>query len=387
MIRACFLSVLAAALLAALVVPAAASARRSVPQSFMGVSLDATLLADEARLDGEMAGMARSGVESVRAVFAWNRAQPVPNFDHVPPSERSRYVDVAGVPTSFERTDAIVRRAVLLNHSVLPIVIRRPGWVATRRDDGSYSPPRSSVGFANYLRALVARYGPSGSYWTAHPELPRLPLRHWQIWNETNLFEEWASQPYARGYVAMLRASRAAIRSVDPGGKLVLGGFPNRSWKEIERVHRAGGRPLYDVVAANVYTADPKGVIRVLRRVRRAMARMGDRRKPLWVTEFGWSGSPDGKRRVPWETTMRGQANRLTTAYRLLARNRRSLRLQRAYWFTWVSETNRFRRWETRTGLRRLRRGRLSSTPALTAYRRFAARAEGCRKAASGRCQ
>jgi len=387
-IRTLCLSVLGAALVAALLTPAAASARRSVPQSFMGVSLDGALLTDEARLRTEMRGMARSGVESVRAVFAWNRAQPFPSFDHVPPSERSNYANVGGVPTSFERTDAIVRRAALQGHSVLPVVIRSPGWAAVRPKDGGKSPPRSPARFAAYLRALVARYGPSGSYWIAHPELPRSPLRHWQIWNELNFRKQWSVQPYARAYVSLLSASREAIQSVDPGGKLVLGAFANRSWEEIERLHRAGGRQLYDIAAVNVYTAQPRGLIQVLRRVRRWMARMGDRRKPLWLTEFGWSGRTDKRQRVPWDTTMRGQATRLTESYRRLARHRRSLRLERAYWYTWVSEDNgRFKNWEGRTGLRRLRRRRVSSTPALTAYRRFALRVEGCRKGSTGRCQ
>ena len=388
MIRTSFLSVLAAALVAALLIPAAASARRSVPQSFMGVSLDGTLVSGEPRLGTEMRGMARSGVESVRAVFAWNRAQPAPSFDRIPSSERSNYADVKGVPTSFERTDAIVRRAALVNHSVLPIVIRSPGWAQLRQEDGSYSPPRSSARFADYLRALVARYGPSGSYWTAHPELPRLPLRHWQIWNEMNLRKQWTVQPYVRRYVSMLRASREAIRSVDPGGKLVLGGFANKSWNELERLHRAGGRTLYDIAAVHVYTEEPTGTIRVLKRVRRAMARMGDRRKPLWLTEFGWSGRSDKRRRVPWETSIRDQAARLTASYRLLARGRRALRLERAYWYTWLSEKDSvFKDWASRTGLRRVSGSRVSSTPALTAYRRFAIRAEGCRKGLTGRCQ
>ncbi|MDQ3587037.1 MAG: hypothetical protein M3375_01610, partial [Actinomycetota bacterium] len=305
----------------------------------------------------------------------------------IPPSERSSYANVGGVPTSFERTDAIVRRAALLNHSVLPIVIRSPGWAAVRPEDAGGSPPRAAARFADYLSALVARYGPRGSFWTANPGLPKRPLRHWQIWNEMDLRKQWTVQPYVRQYVSMLRASRTAIRSLDPGGKLVLGGFANRSWKEVERLHRAGGRTLYDIAAVHVYTARPTGVIRVLRRVRRAMARMGDRRKPVWLTEFGWAGRSDRRSRVPWETTMRGQANRLTATYRLLARHRRSLRLGRAYWYTWLSQQDSiFRDWESRTGLRRLNGTLISSTPALTAYRRFAIRVEGCRKDSTGRC-
>ena len=388
MIRASFLSILVATLVAALLIPATASARRSVPQSFMGVSMDGSLLADEARLHSEMRGMARSGVESVRAVFAWNRAQPVPNFYHLPPSEWGNYSNVGGVPTSFKETDAIVRSAALRRHSVLPVVMRSPGWLAVRREDGGASPPRSAAPFADYLRALVARYGPSGSYWTAHPELPRSPVRYWQIWNEMNLPKQWSVQPYFAAYVSMLRASREAIRSVDPGGKIVLGAFANRSWKELERLHRAGGRRLYDIAAVNIYTRHPTGVIRVLKRVRRSMARMGDGRKPVWLTEFGWTGRSDRRRRVPWDTTMRGQAARLTATYRLLARHRRSLRLGRAYWYTWISnKRSEFRDWEARTGLRRLSGSRITSTPALTAYRRFAIRVEGCRKGSTGRCR
>ena len=42
-----------------------------------------------------------------------------------------------------------------------------------------------------YLAALVERYGPDGTFWTDHPELPKHPLREWQIWNEPHLPAYW----------------------------------------------------------------------------------------------------------------------------------------------------------------------------------------------------
>ena len=90
-----------------------------------------------------------------------------------------------------------------------------------------------------YLAALVERYGPEGTFWTDHPELPKHPLREWQIWNEPHLPAYWDAPEkgpygYARSYPLLLRSSYNIVKSLDPGAKIVLAGITQRAWEEIE---------------------------------------------------------------------------------------------------------------------------------------------------------
>ena len=64
----------------------------------------------------------------------------------------------------------------------------------------------------------------------------------------------------------------------------------------------------------------------------------------------------------------RGPGRRLRAALRLLGERRRTLRIGKVVWYTWLSEeggANSFA-W---SGLRRLRDGRLRSAPALRVFR------------------
>ncbi len=68
------------------------------------------------------------------------------------------------------------------------------------------------------------------------------------------------------------------------------------------------------------------------------MAAHGDRRKPLMVTELSWTAAK-GKTHITYgnEQTAKGQAKNLTAAYKMLARLRKRLRIERVYWYTWAS--------------------------------------------------
>ena len=106
---------------------------------------------------------------------------------------------------------------------------------------GAASTPRGTAAYTRFLTALVGRYGPSGSLWAEQPALPRTPIRDWQIWNEPNLTRYWSTQPFAKAYVKLLRASRRALRAADPGSRTVLAGLPER---ELDRAAEdlQGGR-------------------------------------------------------------------------------------------------------------------------------------------------
>lgn len=358
-------------LLLATAAPAAA-AERSVPRGWLGVIADGALTGGEAAsFDSEFDGMVSAGVESVRTSFYWNEAQP----------EEGRAPDLS-------RYDAVVASAARRRLVVLPIVHRTPGW-ASRNPADLYSSPRDEAPYAAFLTALVGRYGPRGSFWSERPELPKVPIRDWQVWNEPDLTRYWAEQPFAKAYVRLTRAADAALKAADPGSRTILAGFPNESFNALAKVYAAGGRGTFDAVALHPYTGKPRNVVKLLELARRVMRRNGDGRMPVWITELSW---PAAEGRVKgtrgFETTERGQASRLRDGLRRLAAARKRLRIERVFWYTWLS-TNAGPNSFEYSGLRRLKAGRPVSARSLEEYRRAARRLEGCAKAAgdASRCR
>ena len=194
------------------------------------------------------------------------------------------------------------------------------------------------------------------------------------MWNEPNLSGFWSQQPFADGYVALIKAARGALRAADPGARAILAGLPN-GWAALRQIYQAGGRSSFDAAAIHPYTARPERVPRFLREARRVMRRFGDRRKPLWVTEMSWPAAK-GRARDPIgiATTDRGQARRLAVGLTAVARARRKLRVERVYWYTWLSveSDESVFAW---SGLRRRRAdGSLVSAPSLKAFRLTARR-------------
>jgi polysaccharide biosynthesis protein PslG len=361
----------------AMLLPAAAAqaAPRKVPHGFHGVMWDrAATRAPAADLEQQWALMAQSGVESVRTVFSWARAQPT-----------------AGTPPDLTGTDQLVGLAARHNIRLLPIVIETPDWAAKRPVQGA--PPAHVGAYTAFLRSLVLRYGPTGSFWDEHPELPRRPLREWQIWNEPHLDFYWNSKgrSWARGYAPLLRASKRAIESVDRRATIVLAAMADFAWRHLDRLNRRRVRRHFDVAALNFFTSRPKNVMKGVRYFRRALARGREKRKPIWITETTW---PAAKDRVPppsvpwqrsWYTTDEGQASRLGGLYRLAARNRRKFRLQRVYWYTWASAYGDGDLFDY-AGLTRYSGGVFEPRPALQAFTASAQSLQGCVKTPEGAC-
>jgi polysaccharide biosynthesis protein PslG len=347
-------SLLLAALVALLV--AAPASARSVPVGWLGVQVDGPLTAPGNPFGGEWDLMKASGVETVRVAFDWRAAQPA-----------------EGGPISFAETDPVVVAAASRGLPVLPVVHRTPAWAGS---GAAASTPSGTGAYVAYLRALVARYGPAGSLWTEQPGLRRMPIRDWQIWNEPNLTRYWSKQPFARPYVKLLRASRKALRAADPGSRTIMAGLPNASWIALRKVYRAGAHGAFDAVALHPYTAKPKSVITLVRLARKQMRKYGDGRKPVWLTELSWPASQGKTDGAPgFVTTERGQASRLKTALKLLARNRQRLRIERVVWYTWLSQEggeNSFA-W---SGLRRLRDDQVITARSFSVYRAAAQRLE-----------
>jgi hypothetical protein len=350
--------------LSLLIAPASAGA--AVPPSFFGVMSDGPMFTPTVDLGSELALMRASGAGSTRVAVQWQALQPQPGV------------------LDFAAVDALMQATARAGVQVLPVVLGTPAWAARDPSDPA-SPPKSPKQYADVLTSLVQRYGPSGTFWAAHPELPRVPVRQWQIWNEPDLGKYWSAKGWPTGYVALLRAARSAIKAADPSAKVVLAGLTNRSWVDLRKVYEAGGGRLFDVAAVHPFSRRVPNVMKIVTLVRREMRSHGDARKQLLLSELSWSsGRGHSTFNYGWETTERGQAARLAEALvRLTARRRRD-HIAAVYWYTWLSPAIGGKDSFDYSGLRRLdAAGHPISKPALAAFRAVARRLESKGQAAT----
>jgi hypothetical protein len=382
------LAVTAAAMAAA---PAQA-AKRSVPQGFYGAiwAGDIETAPDDVRARA-WDRLALAGVESVRVVFNWELAQP-----H------------EGGATQWERTDRVVSAAATRGISLMPTVMHTPNWA--KQYPGVVQSPPTDKHFASYaafVGELAKRYGPSGTFWSANPGLPKRPVRHWQIWNEPELSDHWwrkggQDTPWApkeaRRYGALVRAADRALAAADPGGKIVLAGMTNYAWETLARLQRSADvRGHFDIAAVHMFPGKWRNVTVIVKRFREALDKGGGRKVPIWVTEMTWPAAEGRAQTPPWAetdyyrsfvTTEKGAAARLKGAYGLLAQRsfRTANRVQRVHWFTSLSSFRGNVIWDY-SGLLRLDGSSIAETPVYAAYRDSARKHEGCVKTAAGRCR
>ena len=323
----------------------------------LGATFDGPVLGAKVDLDGQMALAAASGVQILRVAFSWAAAEPR-----------------AGAAPDLATTDRIVLAAARRHLAVLPTVLNTPAWAGGGPPN---APPHDPASFGRFLTALVARYGPRGSLWPAHPGVAADPIRMWQIWNEPDFARYWAVQPFAPSYVRLLAAAHRALKAADPAAQVVLAGLPEFSWQylaEILAVPGAAGD--FDVAAAHPYTAAPTGVLTILERDRTALDAHGAGAKPLLATEVTW---PSSEGHAPPQfgigVTEAAQAQRVGALLPMLAAARHRLRLLGALWYTWMGDESpagspyAF----NYAGLVAYRSGRVAVKPALAAFRRTAA--------------
>jgi Beta-galactosidase len=380
------------ALLVVLALPATSfAAKRKVPFGFFGTvvshELSNPVFVSDAALDQQMALMASSGVESVRAPLTWAELEPAPGV------------------YNWTISDRLAAAAARYGIKLLVNISATPQW-ASSQPNAKYPyryPPANPRRFADFMRQLVLRYGQNGTFWAANPGTPSVPIRHWQIWNEQMAPWMWAKRPWPSSYVRMLKPTYRAIHQADRRAKVVAGSLVAYAgyaqWDGMRDLYRANAKGAFDEIAVHPFTNNPRSVngtvdqtVEIIRRVRTEMRRRGDGRKPIIITELTWPaaiGKVPKRRLLGLETTTRGQVARLKASYRRLARVRRQLKVTQAYWFSWATEYDanslspdvpfRF------AGLNRFSDGVFSPVPLLDVYARTAARYEGCRKGNNAR--
>jgi hypothetical protein len=386
--RARLIALGAIALVALLALPVSAgAAKRKVPLGFFGTVLPPSMLGmSEARLDGQMSLMARSGVESLRVAAGWQFLEPT----------EGTY--------NFALLDPVIASAT--RHGIQPIVniTRTPRWASSDPSSGDYwrLPPREGT-YGAMMRQLVLRYGPGGTFWAANPGLTPLPVREWQIWNEPTGPAHWRPRPWAPSYTRMLREAYQAVHGVDRRAQVVAGALvatgTYTQWAGARDLLKAGAGRWMDAISVHPFTSNSASVsdsaarlVKIVRLVRAQMNRRGARTKEILLTEVTWPasiGKTPPRTQLHFSTTSRGQVARLKAAYRALARARRKLRVTTAYWYTWASTYDRSGSPVVMafnfSGLNRFRGGAFRPMPVLKAYRSVARELQGCRKGANAR--
>jgi hypothetical protein len=351
-----------------LAVPAAAdAAKRKVPAKFFGTMWDQDVQDASPQVqDDQWSSMAVNGVEATRVIFSWNLAQEQQG------------------QTSYVYTDPMVENAARHGIEPLPVVTYAPRWARVQPSELG-SAPSDYQAYADYLKLLIARYGPGGQFWTDHPDVPYRPIRTWQIWNEPGVQYQWSPQDnWPQKYAELLKLAYATVKQADPGAKVVLAGLANASWEELDALYEQGGvKGNFDVVAVHYYARIASQFLEVTKRLRASMDKHGDKRVPIWWTEAGASASKD-KISSPgnehFQTTDEGLAKQLTKTYKLFVRYRNKFKIQRVYWYTWASSYSTSGGVFDFSGMNVFDGQSVSPKPSLAAYRKIARTYEGCRK-------
>jgi hypothetical protein len=333
-------------------------------------------------LSQQMDTMVAAGVESIRVVFDWSEAQPYGSFSRVPAADKGLFTNVGGTPTNFSSYDALVGAAAAHHITVLPVIQNAPTWDGQTYPRALVRLPRSPGPYAAFAKALVERYGSTGSFWKANPGLPKVPITMWQIWNEPNVPAFWPPQPYYSRYVTLLRAAHNAIKAADRSAKVVLAGLPNFSWIDIARIDRfRGARNLYDVASVHPYTKNPQGVITILGYVRHVLDTSGGASKPILADEISWPSSlgHTSRNRYDFATTQSGQAQKVGQAIALLAKNRVRLRLGAFYYYDWAGQDRPNYSAFDFAGLFHFLNAVFTAKPVYNAFRTESLAIEGCR--------
>jgi polysaccharide biosynthesis protein PslG len=330
LLRACTVALVAVAF------AAGASVAQALPANFWGVAPQATpTLAQLQRLH-------RGGVDSLRIPVVWPVVQPT----------RNGVIDWSSI-------DAQVESASRAGIEVLPFLVGAPTWAVPlvpvpggHGSKASRNLPVSGAagqGWSSFVSAAVSRYSQGGSFWRERPTVPPHPIRAWQIWNEEN-FEYFVARPNPAEYGRLVKRSASAIKAVDPGAQVILGGLFARP-KEAEYTRKPpiayfatdfldqmyertpGIGSKFQGVALHPYTTSFTRLAPYIEELRDVLEENHDAGKKLWITELGWSSKPPSLTNS-FAKGRQGQATQLKGAFKLLRNKQRKWRIQQVDWFS-----------------------------------------------------
>lgn len=209
--------------------------------------------------------------------------------------------------------DGVIEMAHERGLKVLGMLWLTPPWASPPK--GELSAPADPD---DYARALAR----AANRWDGK-------VQAWEVWNEPNL------DIYFRGanpetYTELLCAANRAVKAGDSSARVVFGGTVHNDLDWITRTYDAGVKGCFDIMATHPYGApsnlppsrgtDEVWELGAVAQIRDLMVDRGDRRKPMWATELGWSSHENTGLEEEWRlgVTEEEQAQFTVEALRIL---------------------------------------------------------------------
>ena len=151
-----------------------------------------------------------------------------------------------------------------------------------------------ATAMAAFVTSFAQRYGPGGSFWAQHPELPYLPVESYEIGNEPDITPtepaDETSLHYANpaDYAEVYEAARTALHQVDPTAQAVVGGMLDSGAITLDTAEQylAAIGPM-DAVGFHPYLYDVTTMEQDTTQLRQWLDANGDSNVPLDINEFG----------------------------------------------------------------------------------------------------
>lgn len=308
------------------VAPLSAAQRRSAPPRAAAASRSGPivgLIAGTSQWqDLGMAGrlnqvVSASDAKWLREAFYWKRIEPKPGV------------------FAFAHYDKLVTLAAQHHVHLLVQLYMAPEWAAKTPS----TVPSDPAAYAAYVAAVVARYGPGGTFWASHPNLAGYAIQTFEIWNEAYYSNGDGGHYNPARYARLVKAATSAGRAANPAARFLIGaemegefveshGLRNWVWW-VDAMYRAVPdlNNYFDGVSVHPYGHDithrsPAIVgqpyygfdqMRRIELIRKQFVKHGAASKPFWATEVGWPTCKHGTIRC---VTPAGQRKSLDTLMR-----------------------------------------------------------------------
>jgi hypothetical protein len=282
--------------------------------------------------------MAGAGIQSLRFQLGWPVVQK-----EAGPCQAATQTGIC----DWRQYDAIIGGAAAAGIQPFPYLLNVPDFV----DEDHNTPPvrsaEAKAAWADFVKAVVNRYGPEGTYWTTnyqvdHPGAEPVPIEQWQIWNEPSASPFWTPRPKPREYGKLVKLTSKTITDVDRDAYIALAGLFGTPVEEnggiiqpefLRALYRTPRIERYfDAVAIHPYGPDLKRVRFQVDWARDEMKRARDGNADLWISEIGWASDHLHNQ---LGVGRRGQARMLTKMYRMFRSNRSRWNVVSVDWYAW----------------------------------------------------
>jgi len=201
--------------------------------------------------------------------------------------------------SAWEKYDQIVELAERYGLEMIVRLSNPPAWSRAQGNaGGTLAPPDNLQDYGDFVEAVARRY--------------RGRIRHYQIWNEPNIYPEWGEQPVSpEAYTALLKVGYSRVKAACPECVVISGALAQtiplgprdlNDFVFLQRMYDAGAADYFDVLAMQGYglwsgPTDRRMRPRVLNfsrplYLREIMVKNGDAAKPIWITEMNWNSPP-----------------------------------------------------------------------------------------------